>query len=183
MGNSCFFFSLAEPYAISNVVSYFTPGQKEMTRKMAYYNAGLVLCYYIISAVYRHNYTLFLQQIGVEIKTSLCSLLYRKALRLTPSALSEISLGNIVTLITKDVHTFEHSIWIINETWVGILQSIVLTYLLYARIGLASLIGVSILLAILPVQRKFSLLEYRILRSTNSAELVIHKTTNLLVPT
>lgn len=103
-----------------------------------------------------HNYILFVQQLAIEIKTSFSSLIYRKALKLTPSALSEISLGNIVTLITKDVHTFEQSIWMINEFWVSAIQTCVLCYLLYTRIGFVSFIGVGILISIMPVQCKYT---------------------------
>lgn len=150
-----FFFSVAEPYAISNVVSYFTPGQTEISKNMAYYNAALVLILHTISGIYMHNYILFVQQLAIEIKTSFSSLIYRKALKLTPSALSEISLGNIVTLITKDVHTFEQSIWMVNEFWVSVVQTCVLCYLLYTRIGFVSFIGVGILISIMPVQCKY----------------------------
>lgn len=121
---------------------------------MAYYNATIVLILHITTGIYMHNYVLFVQQLALEMKTSFSSLIYRKALKLTPSALSEISLGNIVTLITKDVHTFEKSVWIINEFWVSSIQTCVLCYLLYSRIGFVSFIGVGILLGILPVQRK-----------------------------
>lgn len=136
------------------MISYFTPGQTEITRSMAYYNASLVLLIYIVSAVYRHNYFLYIEQLAVEIKTSFSSLIYRKALRLSPLALSEISLGNIVTIITKDVQTFEKAIWIFNESVVTFVQTAVLSYLLYLRIGVVSLVGVGVLLSIMPIQCK-----------------------------
>lgn len=150
---SCFS-SVAEPSAVSNMISYFTPGQAEITRSMAYYNASLVLLIYIVSAVYRHNYFLCIEQLAVEIKTSFSSLIYRKALKLSPLALSEISLGNIVTVITKDVQTFEKAIWIFNESIVTLVQTAVLSYLLYLRIGAVSLVGVGVLLSIMPIQCK-----------------------------
>lgn len=150
-------FSVTEPYATSNLISYFTPGQTETTRNMAYYYAALVLVLNVTSSVYMHNYILYLQQLAVEIKTAFSSLIYRKALKLTPSAMSEISLGNVVTLITKDVHIFEASIWMVNETWISVVQSCVLCYLLYSRIGAVSFIGVGVLMSIMPVQCEYGL--------------------------
>lgn len=147
-------FSSIEPFAISNVVSYFTPGQTEISKTMAYYYAGLVLALHTSNVIYMHNYVVFVQQLAIEIKTSFSSLIYRKALKLTPSALSEISLGNIVTLITKDVHSFEQSIWMANELWISTIKTCVLCYLLYSKIGAVCFIGVGILLSIMPVQCK-----------------------------
>lgn len=122
---------------------------------MAYCYAAFVLFLNTTKGVFNHNLILFVQRIAIEIKTSFSSLVYRKALKLTPSALSEISLGNVVTIITKDVHSFEQSIWMINEFWVGVIQSCLLCYLLYSRIGPISFIGVAILLSIMPVQSKY----------------------------
>lgn len=147
-------FSALEPYAISNVVAYFTPGQTELTRNMAYLNAGLALLLRTLSSIYMHNYILFIQLLGIEIKTSFSSLIYRKSLKLTPSALSETSLGNIVTLISKDVRTFDNSVWMVNDIWISCVRSCFLCYLLYRKIGSTCFIGVGVLLSILPVQCK-----------------------------
>lgn len=150
------FFSIIEPLTLSNLISYFTPGQTEISRNMAYCYAALVLLLNTAKGLYNHNIILTMQRLAIEIKTSFSSLVYRKALKLTPSALSEISLGNVVTLITKDVHTFEQSIWIINELWVGLIQACLLCYLLYSRIGAISFVGVAILLSIVPVQSEYN---------------------------
>lgn len=148
-------FRIIEPYATSNLVFYFTPGQTEITQNMAYYYAAIVILVNISISVFLNNYGMFVQQLAVEIKTAFSSLIYRKTLKLTPSALSEISLGNIVTLITKDVNMFEQSIWMINEMWMGIVQTCVLCYLLYSSIGATSFIGLGVLMSIMPIQCEY----------------------------
>ncbi|CAH2013754.1 unnamed protein product [Acanthoscelides obtectus] len=137
---------------MSNLVSYFKPNQTTMTKNEAYYYAAMILCLNLVQCVYIHNYIIWVQQLGIEIKTAFSSLLYRKSLRLTPSAISDISLGNIVTLITKDVYSFQQAIWMINDTWIGVLQTCVICYLLYSKIGVISFIGIGFLLAVMPVQ-------------------------------
>ncbi|KAJ8927856.1 hypothetical protein NQ314_019658 [Rhamnusium bicolor] len=69
-----------------------------------------------------------------------------------------IYLGNIITIITKDVLQFENSIWLFNDLWIAVVESIVVCYLIYAKIGVASTIGVGMLLSILPVQSKYPIL-------------------------
>ncbi|KAG5875550.1 hypothetical protein JTB14_025763 [Gonioctena quinquepunctata] len=146
------FNSVVEPWAFSQLISYFKPGQTTMTKNEVYYYAALVLGVHLIYVFYIHNYVIWVQQLGLEIKTSFSSLLYRKALKLSPSSVSEISLGNIVTLITRDVHTFEQSIWIINDAWIGIVQTCIICYLLYAKLGFISFTGIGILLSVMPLQ-------------------------------
>ncbi|VEN55199.1 unnamed protein product [Callosobruchus maculatus] len=144
--------SILEPLAMSNLVSYFKPNQTTVTKYDAYYYAAMILCLNLVHCVYIHNYIIWVQQLGIEIKTAFSSLLYRKSLRLTPSAISDISLGNIVTLITKDVYSFQQAIWMINDTWIGVLQTCVICYILYSKIGAISFIGIGFLLAVMPVQ-------------------------------
>lgn len=109
----------------------------------------------IFDCIYVHNYTLWIQQFSIEIRTAFSSLLYRKSLKLTPSALSKISLGNIVTLITKDVFTIQDSIMTLNDTWNGMVQTCIICYLLNSKIGPVSFIGLGILLSVMPVQSKY----------------------------
>lgn len=109
---------------------------------------------FIINSFYTHNYILWVEQFAIEIRTAFSSLLYRKALKLTPSALSEISLGNIITLITKDVYTFQTSIFTINDTWNGLVQTVIICYILYSQIGAVTFIGIGILLSAIPLQGK-----------------------------
>lgn len=153
--NLVFFSSIVEPYASSNLISYFTPGQTEITENGAYCFAAIIFVLKLMSSVYVPNYALCMQQLAIEVRVALSSLIYRKSLRLTPAALSEISLGNVVTLITKDVLMFEKAIWMVHEIWIGAAESVILCYLLYASVGPASFIGVGVFLAALPLQCEY----------------------------
>ncbi|KAJ8978759.1 hypothetical protein NQ317_017482 [Molorchus minor] len=142
--------SIMEPYAISSLIACFKSEKRNMHD--IYFYAVMVMLLNIFHFVYIHNYILSIQQLAIEIKTAFSSLIYRKALKLTPSAMSKISLGNIVTLITKDVYAFQMSIWMVNDTWIGIVQTCTICYLLYSKIGPVSFIGIGVLFSIIPVQ-------------------------------
>ncbi|XP_028139569.2 ATP-binding cassette sub-family C member 4-like isoform X1 [Diabrotica virgifera virgifera] len=146
------FNSIVDPWALSKLVSFFKPGQTAITKNEAYYYAALVLILHLVYTIYIHNYVIWVQQLGVEVKTAFSSLLYRKALKLTPSSVSEITLGNIVTLITKDVYSFQQSVWIVNDLWIAIVQTCVICFLLYAKIGVISFVGIGVILSVLPLQ-------------------------------
>ncbi|XP_074026960.1 probable multidrug resistance-associated protein lethal(2)03659 isoform X2 [Leptinotarsa decemlineata] len=146
------FRTICEPYVITNLISYFKPGQTEMTIYDAYFYAVMMISLKLCQRLYLHNYILCVQQLGVEIKTSFTSLLYRKSLKLTSSTLSQTTVGNIVTLITKDVQTFKESVWIISDVSSGLVQISLISYLIFAKVGITSLFGIGILIAALPIQ-------------------------------
>ncbi|CAH1108768.1 unnamed protein product [Psylliodes chrysocephalus] len=141
--------NLLKPYALSNLIAYFVPGST-ISRNEAYFYAVILILLDITNTIFMHNYILWGQIFGTEIKTAFSSLLYRKALRLAPG--SDVSLGNIVTLITKDVMSFRLSIWVFNDCWIIIMQVIIISTVLYIRIGIASFAGIGIMILALPIQ-------------------------------
>lgn len=142
------------PYSTSVFVSYFKPGQTDVSDSAAHFHAYVIMGLITLSCFYSHNYIIWVEQFAIEIRTAFSSLLYRKALKLTPSALSQISLGNIVTLITKDVYSFQTSIFTINDTWNGVVQTVIICYILHTQIGPVTFIGIGILLSAIPLQGK-----------------------------
>lgn len=142
----------------SNLIGYFKPNQTETSLQDAHFYALCVMFFTLFKCFYMHNYILWVVQFGIEMKTAFSSLLYRKALRLSSAALDEISIGNIVTLMTKDVYAFQQSIFALNDIWNGILQSIIICYILYYKIGAATFIGIGILLSAIPIQSKLEII-------------------------
>ncbi|CAG9826345.1 unnamed protein product [Diabrotica balteata] len=163
--------SYLEPDALSNLIFFFSEGQTRITRSDAYYYLAIVLFFnYMVTLIY-DNMIVYFVIIGIQIRTAFSSFLYRKALKLSPTALAEISVGNIVTLITKDVQTFEKGIWTINHAWIGIVHCSVVTYLLYCRIGITTLAGIVLYFLIIPVQRITT--SYEFLSTTTRLNLVL----------
>ncbi|XP_060522778.1 ATP-binding cassette sub-family C member 4-like [Cylas formicarius] len=144
--------SIFEPLAIGKLVLYFNPGQTSLTFQDAVYYAALMIGIKFFAAFYYQNYRIYVQQLTIQIRTSFCSLIYRKALRLTPSAMSKISLGNIITLITKDVMVFENSIMMFNDMWIEIIRLSVVCYLIYNKMETSGLVGVGVMVIIVPAQ-------------------------------
>ncbi|CAH1997626.1 unnamed protein product [Acanthoscelides obtectus] len=145
------FVSIMEPEAVSKLVAYFE-NSKKMTFHDAVYYAGILVAIKFLHCFYFQNYMVYLSQLAIQIRSSFCSLIYRKALKLSPAAQTETSLGQVVTVMTKDVSQFEHAIWLFNDLWIAVVQTIVVCNLIYSRIGWSSMLGVSILLATVPVQ-------------------------------
>ncbi|CAG9831833.1 unnamed protein product [Diabrotica balteata] len=141
-----------EPDALSHLVGYFKPGQTKMTIHDAMYFAGIMIGVKAFHTIYFQNYHIYLTELALQIRISFSSLIYRKALKLSPKALENTSLGNIVTVINKDVQQFEHSIWMFNDLWISVLQTFVMCYLIYQRTGVASVVAILMLVLVIPVQ-------------------------------
>lgn len=135
------------------MVAYFQRGST-VTRSDLYLYAALVICLNLVSTIYNHNYQQIVAEIGIKIRTAVTALVYRKALKLGPSAISDVTMGKIVTLITRDVTSFENALLFINEIWISCFQITLISYMIFRKIGWSVLSGVGFYLATIPLQRK-----------------------------
>lgn len=104
--------------------------------------------------IIQSNLDVFQTVVGMKIQASIKSLLFRKALKLSLSAPGGTNLGNLITLITKDIATIEYNLWLPKEITVFLIQSITVCYLMFQRIGYSSFIGIGTLFVAVPVQGK-----------------------------
>ncbi|XP_030749663.1 multidrug resistance-associated protein 4-like [Sitophilus oryzae] len=146
------FNSIVHPYVLSKFISYFQKNQNGITRSDATMYATVVVFLSIFHCFWAHNYFMFECKLELQIKASLTSLIYRKVLKLRAGEISETSMGNIVTILTKDIRNVVGNIWTLSDMIVGSIQTVTIFYLLYARMGLPSTIAMSILCTGLVIQ-------------------------------
>lgn len=89
--------------------------------------------------------------LGVKMQAALKSLLYRKALKLSPDA-AGTNLGNVVTLITKDIDLIDKNWWLIRDFLLFFVDFVTVGYLLYNKIGISAFIGLGLLFIGIPLQ-------------------------------
>ncbi|XP_050306973.1 probable multidrug resistance-associated protein lethal(2)03659 [Anthonomus grandis grandis] len=145
------FNSIVHPHITSKFISYFQTNSK-ISRNDAYFYAGSVVALAIFHCFWAHNYFMLQCKLELQIKASLTSLIYRKVLKLRPGEISETSMGNIVTILTKDIKLVVHNIWTVSELIVGSIQTVTVFYLLYSKMGLPSTIAMGMLFTGLVVQ-------------------------------
>lgn len=58
----------------------------------------------------------------------------------------------MINLISNDVNQFDVSLHKLHYLWIGPLQTIVVTYLLWQEIGVSSLIGIAAFFFFIPLQ-------------------------------
>ncbi|XP_066159001.1 probable multidrug resistance-associated protein lethal(2)03659 [Euwallacea fornicatus] len=145
------FNSIVQPHVTSKFISFFQKRSK-ISRTDAYFYAGTVIGLSIFHCFWAHNYSMLQCKLEIQMKASLTSLIYRKVLKLRPGEISETNMGNIVTILTKDIKLMVHNIWTLSNMIIGIMQIFVVFYLLYAKMGPPSAIAISILCGGLMIQ-------------------------------
>lgn len=68
--------------------------------------------------------------------------------------MNEIGLGNIITVMTKDVTVFEKTVILLSDMWIEVVRTFLICYLIYMKMGPPGLVGVGTLVLVLPVQGK-----------------------------
>ncbi|KRT83567.1 ABC transporter ATP-binding protein [Oryctes borbonicus] len=144
-------YTVTKPMAIGKLVSYFSPAST-VTIHDAYRYSVLITLILFLQPLFNHTYYMRMIETAQQIRIGLCSLVYRKSLKLSTSSLIEITNGKIVTIISKDVMLFETMLQFINEVWIGIVQVIAMTYVMYTQIGVPALIGIGFLVLLTPLQ-------------------------------
>lgn len=122
---------------------------------MQYHTAVMMACGIIIfsalnSIIFNHIYHISFH-IGLKLRVAVCSLIYRKALRLSQTALGETSPGKMVNLLTNDVNRFHWAIFFVNSLWVSPLLTVIVGVLLWFEVGIPGLIGIAVVFAVVPL--------------------------------
>ncbi|XP_044268134.1 probable multidrug resistance-associated protein lethal(2)03659 [Tribolium madens] len=156
---------MAQPMLIGGLLAYYDPNQAEITKPMAYLYATGIIGISFVNIMIMHSYFFGLQQLGMKIRVACCSLLYRKALRLSKSSLIDTTIGQTVNLMSNDVNRFDFLIMHIHHLVIAPLEALVVIYLLYTTVNPAALAGAGLLLIFVPLQlylgKRTSVYRYR----------------------
>ncbi|XP_037871800.1 ATP-binding cassette subfamily C member 4 isoform X1 [Bombyx mori] len=155
-----------QPVVLSMMLAYWEPGS-DMTYEQAVYCATTVILMSLIIAFLNHHGSYSTQQFGMKVRIAACSLIYRKVMRMSSSALAQTTAGQVVNLLSNDVNRFDYAFIYTHFIWLLPLQVIVVCYLIYIKIGYAAVVGViGIVLQTIPVQSYMSKLAARLRMKT-----------------
>nr|XP_012230280.1 PREDICTED: probable multidrug resistance-associated protein lethal(2)03659 [Linepithema humile] len=146
-----FIIRLGTPLLLGGLLRYFRKDSTESYENALWYGAGISIAtvIYVISG----NQTIFgAFHVGAKVRTAVCSVIYRKALRLSKTALGETAPGKVVNLVANDVNRFDLVTIFIHHMWSAPLCTIIVGYILYAEVGYAGLIGIAIIFVVVPIQ-------------------------------
>ncbi|XP_034950064.1 probable multidrug resistance-associated protein lethal(2)03659 [Chelonus insularis] len=155
---------ILQPIALGQLLKYYSK-ESTMTLTEAYLYAGGVIMCSAVNVFVIHPYMMAILHMGMKLRVACCSLIYRKALKLSKTALGETTVGQAVNLLSNDVNRFDVAVIFIHYLWIGPLETIIITYLMWREVELAAVIGVASLLMFIPLQgwlgKKTSILRLR----------------------
>jgi ATP-binding cassette subfamily C (CFTR/MRP) protein 4 len=119
--------------------------------------AATVVTLIIIYTSSDHPFTFAVQHIGMQMRVSLCTLLYRKTLRMSKLSVEEITAGQIVNFLSSDMNRFDVLLTFLHYIWVAPIQLALVIAVMYAYLGIGwpCLAGISLIIVFVPFQGEF----------------------------
>uniref|UniRef100_A0A182JFG2 Uncharacterized protein n=1 Tax=Anopheles atroparvus TaxID=41427 RepID=A0A182JFG2_ANOAO len=156
-------FKVTQPFFLGKLVAYYSRTGGDISE--AYLYAGAVVLCSAINVLFIHPYMLSQLHLGMKLRVAACSMIYRKSLRLSKTALGDTTAGQVVNLLSNDVGRLDLAVLFVHYLWIGPLETLVVTYLMYREIGVSAIFGVIFLLLFIPLQaylgKKTSVLRLR----------------------
>lgn len=100
----------------------------------AYLYAGAVVLSSALNVLFIHPFVLSQLHCGMKLRVAMCSMIYRKSLKLSKNALGDTTAGQVVNLLSNDVSRLDLSIMFVHYLWVGPTQTLILCYLMYREV-------------------------------------------------
>lgn len=116
-----------------------------------YFYAALLFATATIQTIVLAQYFNRMFIVGMRIRTSLISSIYRKALRMSNAAKKESTVGEIVNLMSVDAQKFIELTAYLNMIWSAPLQIILALYFLWDVLGPSVLAGLAVMIILIPI--------------------------------
>ncbi|XP_020937149.1 multidrug resistance-associated protein 4-like [Sus scrofa] len=145
---------IVQPVLLGKIISYleyYDPSDSAAFHEALAYATGLSVCV-LTWAFLHHLYFYHIQRVGMRLRVAVCHMIYRKALCLSNSATRETGTGQIVNLLSNDVNRFDQVTMFLHFLWVGPLQAVVVTTLLWMEVGISCFAGMVVLILLLLLQ-------------------------------
>lgn len=113
--------------------------------------AILLFAISLSSALINSQSSYILYQVGLQVKTILSSAIYRKSLKVSFSTKHNPSTGELTNIMTVDTYRIYDSMSSLHVIWEGPLVIVITAYLLYRRLGVAALYGLTVIFICGPV--------------------------------
>ncbi|CAG9859549.1 unnamed protein product [Phyllotreta striolata] len=142
---------IVQPYLLGLLLDYFNP-KLEVPKERAYLYGGLMVLFNFCSIFLSNQYMLGAFHSGMRMRAACCALIYRKAVKLSKTALGDTASGKIVNLLSNDVSRFDLVSFLLNQMWAGPCAGLIVMVLLYRDAGYAGIIGIFAVFAIVLLQ-------------------------------
>ncbi|GLV39331.1 uncharacterized protein CBL_20420 [Carabus blaptoides fortunei] len=142
---------LAQPLMLGKLLEYFRQ-DSVMPKEEALIYAAVIVALNGVSALCINQYIMGAFHNGMKVRAACCALIYRKALKLSRSALGDTASGKVVNLLSNDVSRFDIVSIFLHHMWAAPTISIIVAYFLWVEAGYAGLVGIATVFVVVPLQ-------------------------------
>ncbi|XP_067143928.1 LOW QUALITY PROTEIN: ATP-binding cassette sub-family C member 10 [Centruroides vittatus] len=142
------------PLLLNYLVSYFEEKNDSISLG-CYYAAGLFGVTLLNSFCSTH-FSYLINCVGLKIRVSLITAVYRKILNVNKSTLSKFNSGEIVNFMNTDTDRVVNFCQSFHEVWSLPLQIAIALFLLYNQVGIAFVSGVVFAVLLVPINQKIA---------------------------
>ncbi|XP_067006599.2 ATP-binding cassette subfamily C member 4 [Anabrus simplex] len=142
------FISTAQPILLGLLLKELSLNQTHYSLQLWCYAAGLVVSYFLSSFIFHHSHN-NAALVGMRIRVACSSLMYRKALRLSPQVLAQNTTGKVMNIMSNDMGRFDEPLLHLFAVWSLPIKLISSLFLLYWIIGISFISGVLLLLLLI----------------------------------
>lgn len=121
------------PIFLSRIIIFYSNSNDGSLSEVAWYSSGII-CTTLVSVVILQAFYVSNLNLGFMMKTGVSSMIYRKCMRLSKTSIGKISTGKIVNMMSTDVGKFEAVVSWMHYLWVGPVQTVLVTYLMYQEV-------------------------------------------------
>ncbi|XP_037922724.1 probable multidrug resistance-associated protein lethal(2)03659 isoform X3 [Hermetia illucens] len=122
-----------------------------------YWLASIVVISTVIGCLIGHHLDLRQRLLGARMRIACSSAIYRKTLRLSKKTAGQTPAGYLINLLSNDVGRLDYGFVFMHYIWIMPIQSVLMCYIIWTKIGIAALVGVvGLLLKTIPVQTALS---------------------------
>ncbi|CAH0559551.1 unnamed protein product [Brassicogethes aeneus] len=145
-------FSIFHPFLVGKFISYFKLNQRETTLMQAFgYSLELMVLEFAYQLI-QSSYNLSTANISIKIRVAISSIIFRKVLKISNEVLGKISVGNVISLMTKDVAIVEKGLKYSMDFIICIIQLLMTCVVLYVNMGAISLSAILFMFLVLGVE-------------------------------
>ncbi|XP_013167071.1 PREDICTED: probable multidrug resistance-associated protein lethal(2)03659 [Papilio xuthus] len=135
----------------SRLFSYYDKESGVLWGEAVFFAFGVVFCS-TANVMVAHPFMMGVTHLGMKMRVGVCSLIYRKSLKVSLQSMSENSAGLVVNLMANDVNRFDTGPSFIHYLWIGPVETMLMTVYLYREMGISAVYGALIVIAVVPFQ-------------------------------
>ncbi|XP_066905600.1 multidrug resistance-associated protein 1 [Halyomorpha halys] len=145
--------TFTSPELLKKVINFVSSDEPKWH---GYFYAVLLLFFTSVQSLIQSQFNNRIALVGLRMRTSLMTAVYRKALKLSSSARKDSTLGEIVNLMAVDAQTFMNVMPHLNTLWSAPLQITLSLVFLWQQLGPSVLVGLGVMLIMIPANALFA---------------------------